>query len=558
VGAAVLFAAASAARSNTITVNTVADVVANDGQCSLREAIIAANTNTASGAMAGECAAGSSGIDTIAFNIPGTGVHTLTFSSGLPISPLFTEPVIIDGYTQPGSSPNTNAFPGPLNTVLLIEIDKSNSTFLVDAAGSTIKGLVIHGRDDDISVEASNVTITGNFLGTNAAGTAAANPTISNFGVNVDGVRNNVIIGGPNPADRNLISGHEAGGIQGSFNGGTGMLVQGNFIGTDVTGSVALLPVSHQGEGLNNISNAQVIGNLISGNGNGGLVVGNFGSVVIQGNLIGTQRDGITPLPNGNFGGLILEGDNSRVGGSGAGQANVIAFNGPDGFAIDVVSNNNLISQNSIYGNAFKGITLSGDGTPLPNDNCDVDSSPGNHRQNHPVITSASIAGGNVTVSGTLNSTASTDFRIELFSNTACDPSGFGQGQTFLGFADVTTPVGNCNVTFGPVVFPIPAGQTIITATATALPTDTSEFSACFNTGAPVSPTATGTPTATVTATVTPTPTNTPAGVPTATRTATVTQAPPTAVVPTLSDRMLLLLGAALALASLLLLRRSG
>ena len=67
-----LLLAPASARANTITVNTTADVTANDGQCTLREAITAANTNTASGAMAGECAAGAAGLDTITFAIPAT------------------------------------------------------------------------------------------------------------------------------------------------------------------------------------------------------------------------------------------------------------------------------------------------------------------------------------------------------------------------------------------------------------------------------------------------------------------------------------------------------
>jgi len=65
-----------AARSATIIVNSASDVIGDDGACTLREAIVTANTDTASGGAAGECAAGS-GADTIAFNIPGSGVHTI-------------------------------------------------------------------------------------------------------------------------------------------------------------------------------------------------------------------------------------------------------------------------------------------------------------------------------------------------------------------------------------------------------------------------------------------------------------------------------------------------
>ncbi|MDL2718860.1 MAG: CSLREA domain-containing protein, partial [Acidobacteriota bacterium] len=76
VTAAAMLLVPAAARAATITVNSTADTSANDGVCTLREAITAANTNTASGAAAGECAAGAAGLDTIAFAIPGAGLQT--------------------------------------------------------------------------------------------------------------------------------------------------------------------------------------------------------------------------------------------------------------------------------------------------------------------------------------------------------------------------------------------------------------------------------------------------------------------------------------------------
>lgn len=543
-GAAVVFVAAAAAGGSTITVNSTADVAANDGQCTLREAIIAANTNTASGAAAGECAAGAAGLDTIAFNIPGPGVHAITLASNLP---LLTEPVIIDGYTQPANggaaaSPNTNAFPGPLNTVLLIELVKTTASFSIDAAGSTVRGLIIHGSSDNIIVNADNVTIRGNFLGTNAAGTAAANASAGD-GIFIN-TGNNTVIGGPNPADRNLICSNGASGVNGGL-AGVGITIQGNFIGTDVTGTSALVLLG--GQGLRNMSNATITGNLISGNADGGIATIATGAAtnnIIQGNLIGTQRDGVSALGNANFGGVVLEGDNNTIGGAGAGQPNVIAFN--TGFGVDVISNGNPILSNSIHGNTFKGIALNGLLTPLANDNCDVDPGPGNGKQNYPVITSAPIAAGSVTISGTFNSAPSTTFRLEFFSNAVCDAAGNGQGQTFIGTTNVTTDAG-CNATFGPLVFPVSPGQAIFTATATDPGNNTSEFSACFPLGVP----ATATPTPTNTAT--PTPTSTPAGVPTATP----TPAPVAVAVPTLSPGMLVLLALGLGALAVLLLRRT-
>jgi hypothetical protein len=78
-----------------------------------------------------------------------------------------------------------------------------------------------------------------------------------------------------------------------------------------------------------------------------------------------------------------------------------------------------------------------------------------------------------------LNSTASTTFRVEFFASATCDPTGNGEGQSFLGFANVTTN-DSCTASFGPLVFPRPAGQTVITATATDPQGNTSEFSPCF------------------------------------------------------------------------------
>lgn len=121
-----------------------------------------------------------------------------------------------------------------------------------------------------------------------------------------------------------------------------------------------------------------------------------------------------------------------------------------------------------------------------PNDVCDADTGP-NNLQNFPVITSAPIAAGNVAISGTLNSTASTTFRVEFFSNATADPSGHGEGQMFLGFANVTTNA-SCNVSFGPFTFAVPPGQTIFSATATDPANNTSEFSVAFAAAASVAP----------------------------------------------------------------------
>ncbi|HSU44995.1 MAG TPA: Ig-like domain-containing protein [Casimicrobiaceae bacterium] len=449
---AVLFAAPALAATFTVS-NT------NDsGAGSFRQALLDANL--------------AAGADTIVFAIPGAGLHTITLTSLLPV---ITGPVVIDGYTQAGSSANTNPMNAGINAVLQIELTGTQVSlvFQPGSDGSTVRGLVINGSSNDkIDGQSSNLTVTGNFLGTNAIGTAVGSGAFGGFGVRIEGSAANATIGGPNPADRNLIAGNSQGGIILPFPSTTGHLIQGNYIGTDVTGNVAL----GLGEGLALMANASVLGNLVSGNPDGGINL--LDNAVLRGNLIGTARDGTSALPNGNFGGISIDGNGSTIGGSGAGEGNVIAFNVNNGIASFTNLSGNRITQNSIHSNTSIGITLLNGGTPLPNDAGDADTVPGNHGQNYPVITSVAIAAGTATISGTINSNANTPLHLEFFANAACDASGNGEGHSFIGATDVTTD-GSGNASFAALAFAVPLGQGVITSTATSSAGDTSEFSVC-------------------------------------------------------------------------------
>jgi CSLREA domain-containing protein len=495
---ALLGLAVVAARAATITVNSTADVVADDGQCTLREAIISANTNTASGALGGECTAGDNfGGDIIQFNIAGPGVHTIK-----PLSPLpgITQQTLIDGTTQPGASPNTNPYPGPLNAVLLIEIDLTNGPISIDGDVVTLRGLVLNRGFDNVVVNADNAVIVGCYIGTDPTGTVALPNPGGGYGIHVNGTRQLFYVGYSGISltnDRNLISGNAQGGILspgGAYPDGTPSgLVIGNFIGTDATGTVALTQPGSVGV---TIANALVEANLISGHPLGGLDIQPPGNVimrgecsfpVVPGNLVGTQRDGVTPMPNGGFGGVRVRGSTSLVGGSGC---DVISFN--NGYGVDVFPGTtvNEIKAGSIYGNARLGISLTDTSLPLPNDDCDVDTAPGNQGQNVPVITFASIIGAGSTIQGTINSTANTTFEIDIYSTDTCDPSGSGQGKRYLGSVAAVTD-GSCTGGFLAFLTAPPVGQTIFTATATDVSSDpnghrsTSEFSACFPAAAP-------------------------------------------------------------------------
>jgi CSLREA domain-containing protein len=137
--------------------------------------------------------------------------------------------------------------------------------------------------------------------------------------------------------------------------------------------------------------------------------------------------------------------------------------------------------SNSIFDNGKLGIDLNGDGV-TPNDvgtapNFDPDTGP-NNLQNFPVLTGAFPDGSSTRVEGRLNSTANTVFTLEFFTNPTCDESNFGEGQTFLGTAAVTTD-GTGDAIFTNLSFPVavPLGR-FVTATATG-PDGTSEFSQC-------------------------------------------------------------------------------
>ncbi len=470
----------------TIVVTGIGDSIAEDGVVTLREAITAANTNAASG----DAPAGDTGLDTINFNIPGSGVHTIAATSALGIS----DPVTINGYTQPGAHENTNVT-GGLNTVLQVELTSStpgSATGLVVIFTSdvTIKGLVINRFNTAIAVDigTSNIRIEGNFIGTDPLGTVDLG--------NGNGVQLNtqlgsaqVIVGGATAAARNLISGNDVFGLTtgGNFNGFNDLTIQGNLIGTDVTGLVAV--PNQFGIGVGTFTPSTLVvggataaeGNVISGNtvdairttGQGASFTG-----TIQGNTIGVAADGATPLGNGGNGISMADGP-ATIGGTSAGEGNLIAFNGQSG--VNVLGGHGInISGNSIFSNARLGIDLTG-GTQdafgvTTNDPGDADLGP-NNLQNFPEITVAGVAGGTLTIEYAVPSTTANSaypLRVEFFK---ADADG-QEGMTFLGF-DTYTPAESTlvkSVSFTPSAA-VTVGDRIV-ATATDAAKNTSEFSA--------------------------------------------------------------------------------
>src|SRR5688572_30515648 len=337
---------------------------------------------------------------------------------------------------------------------------------------------VISGNNDGVFIRGAGSKVQGNYIGTDITGTLA-------LGNNGNGVTagEGALVGGTVPEARNIISangsfGNVALGINGS---GAAATVQGNYIGTDVTGTRSLGNLSN---GINISSNNNIIGglvagarNVISGN-SAGIVISGFsgGSVgnVIQGNFIGTNAAGTGPVPNIQQGIVVTGAVNNTIGGTQSEAANKIAFNGGPGIAITNGSGI-VIRNNSIFSNNGLGIDLGTTGVTA-NDSIDADVGP-NTLQNFPVVTTVMSTSNSTTIQGSLNSLPNTTFNIDFYSNSAVDPSGNGEGAQFIGTTSVNTNV-NGDATIN-ATFPVGlATGRVITATATDPNGNTSEFSA--------------------------------------------------------------------------------
>ncbi len=475
----ILAATASTAAAATYTVTNTSD----SGVGSLRQAILDANA--------------AAGADTIQFNVSGAGcdgggVCTIAPTTQLPF---LASPVLIDGYTQPGSLANT-VTQGALNTVLKIVISGTNVpganglTIVAGGAGSTIRGLVINGFNNGIFSQSSNGnTVRGCFIGVNAAGTVKAP---NNFGIEAD-FSNNFALGGPAPADRNLLSGSTQANAQ--FFSSSNPTIESNLIGPNIS-STAVFGLTTTGLAVSTNAQGTLIRGNVIGGASDGILLGNMSDpttgMTIQGNWIGT--DVTETLDLGNVvNGMRIKGRDIVIGGTDPGEGNVIAFNDYNGITVEYDFSNvsrNTIRGNSIYSNGegthllipTLGIDLS---TPAdltygltPNDLDDADTGP-NGSQNFPVISSAVSAGGNTTVQGRLNSTPSSSFTLDFYANDACiaRPQDYLEGKEYIGSAPLTTDAGG-DATIDVLLtgVTLQAGQSV-TATATDADGNTSEFS---------------------------------------------------------------------------------
>jgi hypothetical protein len=339
------------------------------------------------------------------------------------------------------------------------------------------EGNLISGNEGPgISVsKAAGVIINGNIIGTDITGSV---PLGNSSGIALVSGASDNLIGEGNSGASNLISGNEKYGvyIQGDQN-----QIYNNRIGTDYLGGSAIsngfdgvIILDGENNQIGGISPAEK--NLISSNQRAGVFLSGSGSMLnsVQGNQIGTDLAGNANLGN-LYGVLIDGGSNNLIGGYEDGAANQIVYSGQHGVWIKSGYGNSIIS-NQISGSVGLGIELSEDGI-TPNDPGDVDTG-ANDLQNYPLFSSVASGSDGTTISGELNSESNRSYVLQFFFNTSCNPSGHGEGETFLTSSSVLTDE-NGNASFTIHLPEVVSVGGFLTATATSPTFDTSEFSAC-------------------------------------------------------------------------------
>ncbi len=330
--------------ADTFTVNSTSDAVDKTpgdgicataaGLCSLRAAITEANLHP--------------GPDTIAFAIPGAGVHTINLASGLPVVSDITGGLTIDGYTQPGSSPNTD--PAIDNAVINVQITTNTANIdglIFASAGNLVRGLAMYNLRHSITFQTSSATnnsVTGDFIGTNATGTFVAKTFVSGGdGVTVTQGATYTLVGGADPADRNVISGNSSGGFSSDGEQSDHNTIQGNLIGLGPNGqpmrtcSPQCFDQQSRGVHFKTGSSFNLVGgtgpgerNVISDNGGNGIEISH-----------GSTNDNNQAI--GNYVGTDVTGN--------AGAASRFG-NALDGIQVEDGSTNSVVADNVVANNA--------------------------------------------------------------------------------------------------------------------------------------------------------------------------------------------------------------
>lgn len=360
--------------TSKIVVDSTADTDARDETVTLREAILLASGGLAVADLSpGEAdnvgkRVGRDSSDTIIFDpsvFPPSGGGTISLTAALP--PLSTgtdtidglqASVTIDGGNQSfeciviGSSDNAVKGLQIKGCLVAVMIQASAAKNAIGGPGPG-EGNVISGNDEGIVIGGAGAdgnTVRGNLIGVDATGSS---PLSNRNGVHIHAEARANVIGGGNPDDRNIISGNKGVGItiRGSAN-----LVQGNYIGTDKNG-MAAIPNGMEGiwiapDAQDNVVGGSTAGerNVISGNDLFGLSISGAGATgnIVKGNYIGIDASGGAALANRH--GLVLDlgAQENIIGGITAGEANVISANGTGVLIRGPETNGNVIIGNYI------------------------------------------------------------------------------------------------------------------------------------------------------------------------------------------------------------------
>ena len=481
----------------------------DSGAGSLRQTILTANSNSTSPRS-------------IVFNIPGAGPFTI---SPLSLLPVITNSVTIDATTQPGwSSTNQpvvevsgNSLPNGVtgdglvltassNTVkgLAIAGFQGNGITLTNNSGSVIQGnyigwdlggsklantgngimlynsasnviggtnstsgnVVVTSGNDGIHVEGTHANgnqVLGNIVGMTAVGTGNGSAVgVTGNGIVITNASANIIGG-------NLISGNKGdgldlGGVSAAFN-----VVQGNLIGTDITGTNAAKN-NVNGISIVNSSSNSIGGlifataNVISCNGGNGIALSGAAaqSNAIQGNFIGTDKTGTLNLKNNSAGVSTTTAINNVVGGLTSSAGNIIAYNGSGG--VTVSGGQCAILGNSLFSNSGN----PGDISLL---------NAGNSNAVPPVLSGATNNTGVTWISGTFTNSPNASYRIEFFAS----PNS-ADAETFLGATNVVTSATGVAI-FNIVLTSGNITNQYVTATATDAGGNTSQISTSQSVG---------------------------------------------------------------------------
>ena len=353
---------------------------------------------------------------------------------------------------------------------------------VVAGAGNVISGNGLQG----VYVQGTNGNVFGNLIQGNLIGLDVTGT--NSLGNGGDGVyltsaaKNQV--GGSAAGARNVISANALGGILLDGTGTANNIIQGNYIGTDLTGMVAR-GNTYDGIELSGASATQVggtatgAGNLICANKLDAIYLLSASGNVFQGNIVGPAADGVSNLGNLEHGLELDVGSlNNVVGGTVAGAGNTFAFAKSVycGVRVRDGATNNLISGNSIFSNGALGIDLGTAGaSTIYACESGMAANAANGGQNFPTL--SNVYSGTLTrVRGTVNGQTGKSYTLQFFASPTGDASGYGEGQVYLGQTNITLGA-TCTTNFTANLSGSLASGWVVTATATDANNNTSEFS---------------------------------------------------------------------------------